>query len=599
MHTRWKESQRLLRPIIDALPQVLILAVILFVLGLLDSLLSSALALAPLSVPVLGAGIMATVFVGLSGITMAFTVVHGCTYPSESPFQTVLSTLLEGKQLAYWMHAPVSFIRKYVFATVSCLVSPVTDIKAYLHALLAVVLSPQEDNLEAHDIEVDQVANDAQPLSTQTLEIYRTALLLTHDDQSVESATAASWDIVRSVLTQKKPCAIFQFQNTVVVFLVYLLSPECSRRANLTAASIVIEEFGDVPNFVLSSAKSRNSWIMSDASRYTLAVALVRTATRDRVTLSNSTSQDALWTSVYMQALTSLLMPHWSENARKHAPCVLLLFVDDRAFGVEASSDRVLRLLSSVRCEALETFSQCNRDRYDRINLNERLSHLLRPLGVGSLCVTLIDPSAMATLIDYWLDLDSSKQDSRHEKQDSFRIELLGKLYYWLCENDCVVFIMEVLEPTRLIKLDWRQRSLVLDAVAQFRSPHYPWSFSDVDRVILHFMVHTVKYFVNDEYAHASLHDADIIVETLVNVAKRSKGLHILDPLDWNCVRTALRPLNSGPIMQASRLTHRMTEDDAWLKKAIISIRKVFQRFHITKTGTGACPIFSSFSPVF
>lgn len=48
LHRRWHEAKRLLAPAVDSLPQLLILPVTLFVIGLLDNMLSSAI---PLSSP--------------------------------------------------------------------------------------------------------------------------------------------------------------------------------------------------------------------------------------------------------------------------------------------------------------------------------------------------------------------------------------------------------------------------------------------------------------------------------------------------------------------------------------------------------------------
>lgn len=94
LHRRWHEAKRLLAPAVDSLPQLLILPVTLFVIGLLDNMLSSAI---PLSSPfnaVFVAGVLSSASAVSVGAYVVWTVVHGCSYPELSPFQTTISRLI-------------------------------------------------------------------------------------------------------------------------------------------------------------------------------------------------------------------------------------------------------------------------------------------------------------------------------------------------------------------------------------------------------------------------------------------------------------------------------------------------------------------------
>lgn len=97
---------------------------------------------------------------------------------------------------------------------------------------------------------------------------------------------------------------------------------------------------------------------MSVDNLYKWAVALLRAATRERLTVSHPKSRQILWTSEFLQGLVCLLIDEETNKARIFAPAITLLFVDSRHFLDQASSSRVSRLLEFVRYEVLSVLYQ-------------------------------------------------------------------------------------------------------------------------------------------------------------------------------------------------------------------------------------------------
>lgn len=275
---RWQESNRLLKPVVEALPLMLILAVVLFLVGLLDNLLSSALALSPLSRPILGAGILSSAMVGVSGTVIMLTVIHGCVYTSNSPFQSTLSSFLENTKSTHLLWRLIARARSTLYrllgeqvvqSYLSLLPIWISNrLRAFYDALRGWLPHPHTPNSDddaassnhanhgslyshrpesgtlppnlGNDGQVDLLADDAYSLSDMMTRIYHTTLLLTHDDESVNSAIAALWDIIRHSLPASHGIS-WIFEDHAVDTLLYLLSPECSRRANQTAALTLIK----------------------------------------------------------------------------------------------------------------------------------------------------------------------------------------------------------------------------------------------------------------------------------------------------------------------------------------------------------------------
>ncbi|KAF8054336.1 hypothetical protein FPV67DRAFT_1661572 [Lyophyllum atratum] len=99
LHLRWKKTKNLLGPAVEALPQLLIPPVILFVVGLLDTLMSLSFPTSIPFLPILAAAIISCVFAVAVGMYTLYTVIHGCIDRSQSPFQSTLSSWLSSLAL--------------------------------------------------------------------------------------------------------------------------------------------------------------------------------------------------------------------------------------------------------------------------------------------------------------------------------------------------------------------------------------------------------------------------------------------------------------------------------------------------------------------
>ncbi|KAJ7471779.1 hypothetical protein FB451DRAFT_1399092 [Mycena latifolia] len=91
INTRWKAAEKTLGPALEVIPQMLIIPVALFIVGLLDSIFSSILGLAVLPVPIATASGLSLFFVGGVGVFLVFALLDASFRPENSPFQSALA----------------------------------------------------------------------------------------------------------------------------------------------------------------------------------------------------------------------------------------------------------------------------------------------------------------------------------------------------------------------------------------------------------------------------------------------------------------------------------------------------------------------------
>ncbi|KAJ7475241.1 hypothetical protein B0H11DRAFT_1810715, partial [Mycena galericulata] len=91
INRRWKGAEKMLGPAVEAIPQLLVIPVILFVVGLLDSIFSAILALRPLPVPIAAASALSLLFVIGIVAFLAAALLHAALWPASSPFQSSLA----------------------------------------------------------------------------------------------------------------------------------------------------------------------------------------------------------------------------------------------------------------------------------------------------------------------------------------------------------------------------------------------------------------------------------------------------------------------------------------------------------------------------
>lgn len=238
LHRRWHEAKRLLAPAVDSLPQLLILPVTLFVIGLLDNMLSSAI---PLSSPfnaVFVAGILSSVFAVAVGAYVVWTVVHGCLYPEHSPFQTTISRLIVVygpfllSSMTGYLHG-LYFWRSRQSRDVSAVESGIIPTEFRQNpggapAPLDFNDSSWEDLLEPHEYTA-----------------FHATLQQLHDDDVLDQAVAALPSLIgdhSNILPRNHNRVRERRLRYGISSLLYMLSPEASMRCNVTAASFISEQ---------------------------------------------------------------------------------------------------------------------------------------------------------------------------------------------------------------------------------------------------------------------------------------------------------------------------------------------------------------------
>ncbi|KAJ7288375.1 hypothetical protein C8J57DRAFT_1047855, partial [Mycena rebaudengoi] len=184
---RWDEAKKVLAPLVEALPHLMVIPVALFIVGLLDSLFSTALTQTHLSFPVLVAGAISSIFVGAVAAFLGYVLLDGVSRPSTSPFQTAISRSIT--RIPY-------LTRSY---------------------------KPKDES-------------DA-TLTPLELETYCRVVQVTHDDVSLDQAAAATRSLLEQSITTRNSINLLELE---VKTILHLLSPEASLRSNLTAAEALI-----------------------------------------------------------------------------------------------------------------------------------------------------------------------------------------------------------------------------------------------------------------------------------------------------------------------------------------------------------------------
>ncbi|KAJ7159309.1 hypothetical protein C8R43DRAFT_948240 [Mycena crocata] len=218
IRTRWKAAEKLLGPAIESLPQLLIIPVLLFILGLIDSLFSTALELSSPPASIIATSSVSLLLIATVAGVMSFAVVDGTLHPTTSPFQSRLAYILNDS-LVHHLQPLLLRIRNTVFSVIR--VSPPADQPVPF--------------------------NPPQPLSAEAMQIYHEILQATRDDDILDEASAALFNII-SQRTNSQAVSHRWFKRVPVDLLpqecdtlLHLLSPEASVRSHYTAAQVIVD----------------------------------------------------------------------------------------------------------------------------------------------------------------------------------------------------------------------------------------------------------------------------------------------------------------------------------------------------------------------
>lgn len=234
LNRRWVQAERLLAPAIELLPQLLIIPVLLFIVGLLDSILSSTLPLSRVFLPIFVAGLLSCAFALVVAVYTVWTVMHGCIHPETSPFQSTLSQLLtvHGARLHMALQSAFAAFMGLYRSWLKKILKLIIGLHDELDHPLNSMEAGSTSLIPSQKEEVD----DAR-LASHEIDAYHSALQQTHEDDIVDQAAT----IFRPSIQQPSPVGIRGSGMTRDEFssLCYILSDEASIRTNITAARFI------------------------------------------------------------------------------------------------------------------------------------------------------------------------------------------------------------------------------------------------------------------------------------------------------------------------------------------------------------------------
>ncbi|KAJ7185200.1 hypothetical protein C8R46DRAFT_1287547 [Mycena filopes] len=183
IRTRWASSERFLGPTIELLPQLLVIPVLLFIAGLLDTLFSSVLQLTPAPKPILFTSGVSLLSISAVAILLCYSLAHRGLNPSGYNIQSTLRRFKRHK---------------------------------------------------THDADFPDTLSERAP------SVYHEVVQATHDDDALNDAAAALYDIMQSITIWPRyggpSNGLLDQERTTFR---HLLSPEASTRSNRTAVQVI------------------------------------------------------------------------------------------------------------------------------------------------------------------------------------------------------------------------------------------------------------------------------------------------------------------------------------------------------------------------
>lgn len=196
LHLRITQAKALLGPFLEALPRLLLLPYILFVVGLLDGLLSRSFSNQGFILPTIISSIFSCSLMVALGILLIVVVTHGILYPRTSPFQTLLSQVI-------WRRKSV-----------------------------------EKSTFDEYVVERD--------LTNENLQVFHLVTQETFEDEALDQASAALEGIIFDNVGLSASLMDLEIRT-----ILHLLSPEASLRSNLSAARIIVKLSSNLGSYVI------------------------------------------------------------------------------------------------------------------------------------------------------------------------------------------------------------------------------------------------------------------------------------------------------------------------------------------------------------
>lgn len=207
IRNRWQRAETVLGPFIEILPKLFTVPLILFIVGLLDGLFSSALQLSLPPVAILVSGGFSLLSIASVAIILGLALLDGVINPGSSPFQTSFTHAIHD-----------SLVSKSILLF-STAIAKMTEFLS-LQAATPVNTSPPGS------------------LFPREAEIYHAIVHSTYDDSALDQAVSALYNIIGST-KRSTPTSPYLYDIECKTLL-HFLSPEASIRSNRTAAQAIL-----------------------------------------------------------------------------------------------------------------------------------------------------------------------------------------------------------------------------------------------------------------------------------------------------------------------------------------------------------------------
>ncbi|KAK7036131.1 hypothetical protein R3P38DRAFT_3392059 [Favolaschia claudopus] len=252
IHARWGAAERILRPGIESLTQLVVIPVLLFIAAIVDVLISTVLPIFPRP---------RLIFVATGLCLLSIT--------------TVASVLL--------ISSLASLLRVAIIRSLSYLGNTSAWFTKFPKAQLS---EPDSSDLE----KCAKLSHPSFPLS-DAVQSYHQILQGTHDDDALDLAASALLDILKVPGSSRRS----KLTDIEIATFSHLLSPEASTRSNRTAAEVFAATYGD------------NSWISQETrlldSAYPLLDQFFDAMQRYHTDYYSGLSFMNMWDSPFIRAL--------------------------------------------------------------------------------------------------------------------------------------------------------------------------------------------------------------------------------------------------------------------------------------------------------
>ncbi|KAJ6622580.1 hypothetical protein B0H10DRAFT_2187489 [Mycena sp. CBHHK59/15] len=221
IYKRWDAAESKLRPAIELLPHLLILPVLLFIAGILDTLFSTVLQLCPRPPLILATTVMCLIAITVVACLLCTTFLDGGLNPETSAFQSTFAALFH--------------------------LNLVTQITSFCPQVVGVV-STRTQAVDSPGQTEDRYAAEKLPpprdvvlLPVETIHCYHDILQATHDDNVLDQAASALLNLLQTPSRRRRTIIA---KDELLTFI-HLLSPEASFRSNRTAAEVFCATYGN------------------------------------------------------------------------------------------------------------------------------------------------------------------------------------------------------------------------------------------------------------------------------------------------------------------------------------------------------------------